>query len=269
MTEEQIAKLKAAGFNDADIRDYAANEVKPESGSAPVDPSAMPTSDLPEVDVTQRSETVRNAEAAGVPTTNQGSMLTDAAAIGSAVAPYAAPAALTAGGLYGASVLKQGFNTMKSASDARTAQANAQMAQAQGLQQRFDAKEAAKAAKAMATPAAGPQILNASGQPMRAPVVPTAPPVPTMAPPAMAPAQPSMMQRGTELAAKMREIAAQKVMPAMGQAGQMAGRGLAAVANSPITRVGGMAANALYSGGLNTNEEEELRRRRAMAPTIR
>ena len=270
MTEEQVAKLRAAGFSDADIRDYAANETKPEPGKAPVDPNAMPASDLPEIDVTQKSETLRNAEAAGVPTTNQGSLLTDAAALGTAIAPYAAPAALTAGGIYGASVAKQGFNAMKSAADARTAQANAQMAQTQGLQQRFDAREAARAAKAVPTPAAGPQIVNASGQPMRAPVVPTASPAPAMAPPAMAPtpAQPSVMQRGTELAAKMREIAAQRVMPAMGQAGQMAGRGLAAVANSPVARVGGMAMNAAYSGGLNTNEQAELERRRKMAPTI-
>jgi hypothetical protein len=62
--------------------------------------------------------------------------------------------------------------------------------------------------------------------------------------------------------------AGQAVAQTAQQAGQMAGRGLSAVANSPIARAGGMAANALYSGELNANEAEELERRRKMAPTI-
>jgi hypothetical protein len=66
----------------------------------------------------------------------------------------------------------------------------------------------------------------------------------------------------------MRQFAAQRVIPVAQQAGQMAGRGLSAVANSPITRLGGMASNALYSGDLNANEAAELERRRKMAPTI-
>jgi hypothetical protein len=86
--------------------------------------------------------------------------------------------------------------------------------------------------------------------------------------PAPTAAQPNMMQRGMDYASKMREVAAQRVLPVMGQAGQMAGRGLAAVANSPVTRAGGMAANAMYSGDLNANEAAELERRRKMAPTI-
>jgi hypothetical protein len=88
------------------------------------------------------------------------------------------------------------------------------------------------------------------------------------------------MQRGTDIANQMRQFAAQRVIPVAQQAGQMAGqglsavanspvgRGLAAVANSPITRLGGMASNALYSGDLNANEAAELERRRKMAPTI-
>jgi len=274
MNQEKIDRLRAAGYSDADINEYVANESKQTAGKQPVDPNAAPTSDLPEIDVTQKSETLRNAEAAGVSTTNPGSYLADAAALGAAAAPYAVPAALTAGGIYGASVAKQGFNAMKAAADARTAQANAQMAQTQGLQQRFDAREAARAAKAAPAPAAGPQIVNASGQPIRPAVAgpvapaPMAAPAPAVAAPAPTATQPSMMQRGMDYASKMREVAAQRVMPVMGQAGQMAGRGLAAVANSPVTRLGGMAANAMYSGDLNANEAAELERRRKMAPTI-
>ena len=170
-----------------------------------------------------------------------------AQAVGTGMATAVAPYALAAPAAYGGYRM---YNAAKQGAEAAKALADAKMASEQGIAQRALAK--ANVGMPVQTP-------------VSAPVVPTAPPAPTMAP---APAQPSVMQRGTELAAKMREIAAQKVMPAMGQAGQMAGRGLAAVANSPITRVGGMAMNAAYSGGLNTNEEEELRRRRAMAPTI-
>jgi hypothetical protein len=56
------------------------------------------------------------------------------------------------------------------------------------------------------------------------------------------------------------------VLPAAQQAGQMASRGLAAAA--PALRVGGMAANAMYSGDLNADEAAELERRRKMAATI-
>ena len=90
---------------------------------------------------------------------------------------------------------------------------------------------------------------------------------PAAGPAPRAPA-PSVMQRGTDIANQMRQFAAQRVIPVAQQAGQMAGRGLAAVANSPLARVGGMASNALYSGDLNANEAAELERRRKMAPTI-
>jgi len=228
MTEQQIAKLREAGFSDADIADYQANESKQNTGNQPVNPAAVTASDLPEVDVTQKSEILKNAEAAGIPTTNQGSMISDAVAIGSAAAPYAVPAALTAGGLYGASVAKQGFNAMKAAAEARTAQAQAQMAQAQGLQQRFDQRMAQRAMTP--TSPAGSQILNASGQPMR-PVAPAPAPAPAMAQPAPAPAtaqQPGILQRGMDYASKMRQVAAQRVLPVAGVPGAVAAGGAAA-----------------------------------------
>jgi hypothetical protein len=226
-------KARAAGYTDEEIDAYesAQTQAEPQGDQPPPPPSP---------DANQ-------GEAGG---TSFGEV---AGTVGAAVAPYAVPAALTAGGIYGASVAKKGFNAMQAAAEARTAQANAQMAQAQGLQQRFDQRMAQQAARAAPS---GSQILNASGQPMRptAPVAPAA--VPAAAP---APAQPSIVQRGTDYARQMQRIAAERVMP-------VASRGLAAAA--PALRVGGMAANALYSGGLNTNEEEELRRRRQMPPTI-
>jgi hypothetical protein len=251
-----IQAAKAAGYTEEEINAYM--QAKPETKTiAPVAPGE-------EVDP---GEPPPPPSAEGYTQAGEGNYLPALGTMAAAAAPYAIPAVATGAGLYGASVAKQGFNAMKAAADARTAQATAQMATAQGLQQRAEQRMAAQAARAVPT---GPQILNAGGQPMRAPVPTVAPPVPTVAPPAMTPtpAQPSVVQRGTELAAKMREFAAQRVMPAVGQAGQMAGRGLAAVANSPVTRIGGMAMNAMYSGGLNTNEQAELERRRKMPPTI-
>lgn len=102
MTEEQVAKLRAAGFSDADINDYVANEGK-QTELKPVNPNSPITdSGLPEIDVTQPSDTLSKAQSAGVPTTNQGSMMTDATAVGAAVAPYVVPAVATGLGLYGA-----------------------------------------------------------------------------------------------------------------------------------------------------------------------
>ena len=98
------------------------------------------------------------------------------------------------------------------------------------------------------------------------PVAPTPMAAPTPAPAPVAAAQPSAMQRGMDYARQMQQIAAERVRPVAQQAGQMASRGLAAA--GPALRVGGMAANALYSGGLNTNEAAELERRRKMPPTI-
>lgn len=62
----------------------------------------------------------------------------------------------------------------------------------------------------------------------------------------------SAWQKGLDMATKMREIASQKVMQNAGMLGK------ASVGLGALT----------YSGGLNTGEDEELRRRRMMAPTI-
>jgi hypothetical protein len=98
MTEQDIAKLRAAGFTDADIEDYKANEVQaPTASGGP----AVPDTSLPEVDVNQPSETLRNAQAAGAPTTNPGSWTTDAAGVATLAAPYVIPTVATGAGLYG------------------------------------------------------------------------------------------------------------------------------------------------------------------------
>ena len=93
-------------------------------------------------------------------------------------------------------------------------------------------------------------------------------------------AQPGVIQRGMDYANQMRQIAAQKVTsmaPALEGAGQQVAnlaQRAAPYINNPLTRgiakLGGVGPQmATYSGGLNTNEEEELRRRRGMGPTLR
>jgi hypothetical protein len=229
-------KARAAGYTDEEIDAYEAAQAQQEPmGDQP--PPPPPAS-------------ADQGQAGG---TSIGEAATTAAL---AAAPYAVPAALTAGGIYGASVAKRGFDAMKAASEARTMQAQAQMAQAQGLQQRFDQRMAAQAARAAPT---GPQILNASGQPMRpaapGPVAPTAPAAPAPA----AAAQPTAMQRGMDYARQMQKIAAEKVM--------QGARAAAPLARAVAPAAAGLGA-LTFSGGLNQGEDEELRRRRMMAPTI-
>jgi hypothetical protein len=92
--------------------------------------------------------------------------------------------------------------------------------------------------------------------------------------------QPGIIQRGMDYASQIRQLAAQKAAqagPALGEAGQQVAnfaQKAAPYINNPLTRgiakLGGVGGQmATYSQGLNTNEEEELRRRRGMGPTIR
>jgi len=137
-------------------------------------------------------------------------------------------------------------------------------------QQYFQSKLKIPTATGAPPSAAGQQAFSQMGQQLAGapkPVAPVAPVAPTPS------AQPGMIQRGMDLAGQVRQAAAQRIMPAMGQAGQamsqagsMFGKGLTAAA--PALRIGGMASNALYSGDLNSGDQAELERRRKMQPTI-
>jgi len=77
--------------------------------------------------------------------------------------------------------------------------------------------------------------------------------------------QPSVVQRGINYAQQMQKIAAEKVMAgarAAGPAVASMGRAAAPFAAPAAVGLGAMT----YSGGLNTNEQQELARRRAMMP---
>ena len=93
-------------------------------------------------------------------------------------------------------------------------------------------------------------------------------------------AQPSIVQRGMDYARQMQQIAAQRVMgaaPTLQGAGQQVAnfaQKAAPYINNPLTRnvakLGGVGPQmGLYSGGLNTNEQQELARRRGQGPTLR
>jgi hypothetical protein len=225
-----IQAAKQAGYTDDEINAYLQAKPKTEV-LAPVAPGQ-------EIDP---GEPPPPPPASTYEQAGSGSILPGVATAAAAAAPYAVPAALAAGGWKGMNVAKSAFDAMKEASTARTAQANAQAASAQGLQQRFEMREAAKAAQA-AGQSAGPKILGPNGMPMSSAPAPITPPA---APPVAAPQPAPQMQAAKSIVQK---LALDRVMQGAG--------------NMLKGSVGpGMA---LYSGGLNTNEAEELRRRQAM-----
>jgi hypothetical protein len=147
-------------------------------------------------------------------------------------------------------IANQGLQAMDAFTTSRNFQA------LQGLE--HQARQYTKAGQAI------PQGLQTALDTLRnrvaGPVAPSAPPVsaPAGVPPTVS-SQPSVLQRATEFARQgmarahaVGDIAMQKVLQNAGNIGR-AGVGLGA---------------ALYSPGLNTNEQQELQRRRGMGPTI-
>jgi hypothetical protein len=280
---------KDAGYTDDEINAFL--QAKPETKTiTPVAPGSEvdPGEPPPPPD----ADTYKQA--------GEGNFMPAIGTAAAAVAPYALPAAAAGVGLYGAAKVggwanelsktaREGMEAYKYGVNATTQMAteNASLQRERMLERMArGGDEAAKAelaalqqarnARVMPTGSApgGQQAFNQMSQQLSQarPVSPASMPAPMPSASAAAPAPrapaPSVMQRGTDIANQMRQFAAQRVIPVAQQAGQMAGRGLAAVANSPVARVGGMASNALYSGDLNANEAAELERRRKMAPTI-
>lgn len=179
-------------------------------------------------------------------------------AVGTAVAaaaPYAIPAVATGAGIYGAAkVGGWGRDIANAARDVA------------GAMKERTAVEAAREARMAMRPGFGG--VPAGGAPA-APAAPVAPAAPAAAPAAPAPAaqQPGVMQRGMDYARQMQRIAAEKVMQGARAAAPMAQQAAGAARAMAPAAIG--AGSLFYSGGLNAGEDEELRRRRAMAPTIR
>ena len=253
MTEQEIAKLRAAGFTDADIEDYKANEVQTPTGGP-----AVPDSSLPEVDVNQPSETLKNAQAGGAPTTNPGSWTTDALAIGQGLLPSSVGDTLMKVGE--GALAYQGIKGWRESSAARQAQAAAELAREQGIAQRA-AQKAGQQVAQQGVRGAGQQVMNQMGQqltraPVTGPAVPTGAPVTgPVAPAAPVAQQPSMMQRGATMANNVRQAAAQRiaglgqaVAPYAESAGNMLGR-----AAPYAARAAGAVGAAVTPGNIGQN----------------
>jgi hypothetical protein len=209
--EEKIKKLRDAGFTDEDIRAYMEEQKSATSTTAPATGPVSPEQSAAEP--IRANETVPDYAPSPAP-----SMGETAATVGTAVAPYALPAAIGVGGAGGAyGLYKFGSKALDAARDIGN-----QMSQRNVI-------EAAREARLThrfggPTPTAAPP-----------PPPPPPPPAPPPAPPApAAPQGPSVIQRGMDYARQMQRIAAEKVMQgaqAAGQsmvnAGRAAGEGLA------------------------------------------
>ena len=274
MDQQQIDKLRAAGYTDDDIRDFTANQ--PSLGNAPTQTTAET---LPEIDVTKPSDTLKQAEAQGIPTgARESSFLSDVATAAPVViGENAGKIALGLGGAGGVIAANQVRKGMQARAGAQSAQAAAQMAQAQAAMQA--AQQAAQSAadnqqlqrERMAERAArnakpGIQILDAQGRPYQpaqpaprpvtpvvpqgpaniAPVVPGAGPAPMPAPAGPAP---SLLDKTTSM---IRQLAANKVVQGLAKGANVLG-GAQIAAYSPelgpktpqVGRMRGMEINPL------------------------
>jgi len=270
MDQQQIDKLRAAGYTDDDIRDFVANQ--PKLGNAP---TQTQEETLPEIDVTKPSDTLKQAEAQGIPTgARESSFLSDIGTVAPVVlAENAGKIAVGAGGIGAALAANSVRKGMQAAAGARNAQAAAQMAQAQaamqaaqqasetayGNQQLQREKMAERAARNV-KPAI--EILDDRGMPLRsappvtAPVVPqgpinAGPVVPNAMPAPTAPAgpAPSLLDKTTSM---IRQLAANKVVQGLARGANVLG-GAQMAAYSPelgpktpqVGRMRGMEINPL------------------------
>ena len=267
MDEQQKQKLKAAGFSDQDIADY-----EQEHGKGLTEKQAT-SSGPTQVDETVPSyvgEDYHNRSALEYPAMAAGALhqLPNPKEI---VGDYVVPAAELYG-LYKAPSILQALG-------GKPGQIAGEVAKGVGgkvdtaldlFKQHLD-QSAAREARISNRPGFGGAPSNSPAPTYNAPTgVPNTRPMPmptnmgtSAGIPAAAPApaaQPSMVQRGMNYAQEMQRIAAQRVMPAL----STAANGVANLARGSVA-----PGFALYHGGLNTNEEQELARRRGMGPTIR
>lgn len=129
-----------------------------------------------------------------------------------------------------------------------------------GVKKLTDAFRGAPAPSTGTQPGSAMDIAKRFTTPSSGPVAPNPTVSPSYTAPAQQAAKPGLIEQGSRYAKEMQRIAAEKVM----QTARAAAPAARAVAPAAI----GLGA-LTFSGGLNTNEEEELKRRRQMAPTIR
>lgn len=173
------------------------------------------------------------------------------------LAPYAIPAAGAAAAAVGGSKL---YNAWNASAEAAKALADAKLASEQGIAQRHAQRMGGVPAEAPTSAARSMPGYGATTYNVPTAGAPTTGAAMTPAAPEAPPSASNYMQRMTQLA--------ERYMPAAKSAVGAAGRVI-----EPVARVLGstpvMGAQLMtYSPGLNANEEEELRRRRAMQPTF-
>lgn len=233
--EEEIKKLREAGFTDADIQAYMNDQQSRKGQPQAVDPA--------KVDMTQPPLADEKVPAYGAPPGT--SALEDVATIGTAVAPYAGPAALAALGIYGAAkVGGWGSNMLKTAQTAGEAyktgvaqnaatqefralerMARGTGSEAEAAKQRLQQLIRTQSGVPTGTPPqAGSQAFSQMGQQLSQ----ARPVAPTTTTPLTTNTQPSIMQRGMDMANRMRQFAAQRVLPVAGVPGAVAAGGAAA-----------------------------------------
>lgn len=188
--EEEVKKLREAGFSDEDIRAYMEEQKSSSSSTAPAPVSPDQVASEPN----KVDETV--PDYGGTPQTSMGET---AGTIATAVAPYAAPVAIGAAGLAtGAGLYKFGSKALDVGRGI-----SEQMGQRNVI-------EAAREARMANRPGFGGTPRPPVPTPTAAPPAMT-PPAPPAAPPA-APQTPGVMQRGMDYARQMQKVAADKVM---------------------------------------------------------
>jgi len=253
MTEAEVQKLRDAGISDAVIMEMQSEEASKKGQQGP---AVQANSELATPDPNTPSQVYQQAQAAGVPTTGGEQTWTQTAmelapAVGSGIAtaaPYAAGAAALAGGnkllnvaRTAADAYKAGATTTAGAqtANAATHAATQEMKVLQQLaQQKGPHAEAAQQRLAQIIQQRGAVV--PTGGVTTGNVSPTSIPTTTAAP-----QQPGIVQRGMDVASKMRQFAAERVIPA-------AKSGIEAVA--PYLRNAGVgAAAALTPGNIGQN----------------
>lgn len=233
--EEEIKKLRDAGFSDADIRTYMdSQQSSSTTPTGPVNPAQVSdSSNIPRAD-----ETVPDYGATAAPSAGE-----TAGTVAAAVAPYAGPAALSAlggGAAYGA--YKFGSKVLDVGRGLGEQMAQRNVIEA-GREARLANRPGFGGTPGAAPTAPAPTYNVPTGQPPQTRMpVPGTPPAPVApAAPAAAPAAPNVMQRGMDYARQMQKIAAEKVV-----------QGTRAVAPYAKTAGAGMAA-ALTPGNVGQN----------------
>jgi len=253
MNEQEIQKLRDAGFTDNDIREYM--DTQPGLSSQPTAVRATE-----ELDPTAPSETLARAQAAGVATEGRpSSFLSDVVTAAPVLAgQYIEPITYGLAGAYSANQLRKGLQSSAN----------------RLLDQRLLAPQMApQLAPQMAPPPAASQILGPNGQPMRPMGAPTAPapmaaPAPTapapMAPPtAPAAAAPtSWMQKALQMAGTYAPAVA-IAAPYMAASSRVSD--IQARPNAPEYATNPRAMAERSGGQMTPAQAGELNRRRAAA----